>query len=63
MLPPGYLKVPFKNVSPFGSAVWPAIADIHTYMSERALLYRRLVHVNWSMNIVYEDVYLLFLIE
>ena len=28
MLPPGYSRIPSKIVSPFGPAVWLAIADI-----------------------------------
>ena len=33
-----------KNVSPFGPAVWPAVANIQTNEYERsALLYRRLL--------------------
>ena len=30
MLPPGYPRVPSKNVSPFGPAVWPVIGNIYT---------------------------------
>ena len=32
--PRGYSRVPSKNVSPFGPAFWPAIANIYIYMSE-----------------------------
>ena len=39
--PRGYSRVPSKNVSPFGPAFWPAIANIYIYIYERrALLYR-----------------------
>ena len=30
MLPPGYPRIPSKNVSPFGPAIWPAIGNIYT---------------------------------
>ena len=39
MLTPGYTWVPSKNVSQFGPAVWPTIANISEY-ERRALLYR-----------------------
>ena len=41
MLLPGHLWVTSTNFSPFGPAVWPAIANIYRNIYEqRALLYR-----------------------
>ncbi len=50
MLPTGYPWVHSKMFSQFGSAVWPAIANIYTNL---ALLYRRYIHFFQSLKKVY----------
>ena len=47
LLPPGHAWVLSKNVSPFGQAIWPAIADI--YMSEE------LYYIEMSEDLHYID--------
>ena len=50
MLPPGYSRVPSKNVNPFGPAVWPAIANIQSNIYDRRALLYRLMYVSVVYN-------------
>ena len=44
MIPPGSPWVPLTNVSPFGPAVWPAIANIYITNKYTHILCRKLYY-------------------